>query len=511
MSAVPQLCTSCGVPLADGQQYCLECGTRNGPRRAEVEQLKANAGAGSTPVAPPPAAGAASGLPHWMPNLRLPSLPICGVLLMMFFGSGIALGAYERHSANDALARAANQQIRFLAAAGKAPAPATSPETSEPSAPTPSREKVAKTAPLPATQPTERETEEPEAAEKTTPTSERKPLKALPPVKHVFVIALSDEAYVEGFGPSSNSAYLSKTLLKEGELLTGYYAVAHEELANLVALVSGQGPTLQTAENCPRYEPLAVKATAAHEQLVGTGCVYPASTASLPSELEAKRLAWRAYLQGVNESGAATCPTESSGSYASYRDPFVYLGSVTASPSGCASHLAGLSALAGDLASAGRTPNVSFVIPDLCNDGSATPPASCKGTPAGAKGAESFLRRVVPQITGSAAFKQNGLLVITFDQAPQSGPLGFEATASCCSQPLYPNLPAPEGGVATGGGAVGALLLSPWVKGGATAIEQYNHFSLLKTIDELFGLRAAGYAALRGVAAFAPSLFLSRP
>ena len=47
--------------------------------------------------------------------------------------------------------------------------------------------------------------------------------------------------------------YLSKTLAEKGELLENYYAVTQGDLANEIALLSGQGPTPQTAADCPEY------------------------------------------------------------------------------------------------------------------------------------------------------------------------------------------------------------------------------------------------------------------
>jgi hypothetical protein len=54
---------------------------------------------------------------------------------------------------------------------------------------------------------------------------------------------------------------------------------------------------------------------------------------------------------------------------------------------------------------------------------------------------------------------------------------------------------------------VGALLLSPFIKGGATVQDPYNHFSLLRTIEDLFKLGHLGYAGGREVSSFAPALF----
>jgi hypothetical protein len=121
--------------------------------------------------------------------------------------------------------------------------------------------------------------------------------------------------------------------------------------------------------------------------------------------------------------------------------------------------------------------------------------------------ADSFLGQVVPKILASKAYKDGGLLLITVDQAPASGE--FADSSSCCGQPQFPNLTAaaPTGGTRRGGGQVGALLLSPFVKAAATSQEPFNHFSLLRTIEDLFGLAHLGYAGLPSVSSMPASVF----
>jgi hypothetical protein len=334
----------------------------------------------------------------------------------------------------------------------------------------------------------------------------------------VFVVMLSDEPYASVFGPSSAAPYLSGTLEHKGELLVRYDAVAHEELANEVALLSGQGPTAETAANCPNYTEISGASTGPEEQVLGSGCVYPASTQTLASQLIAKHLTWRAYVQGIDEAGAqagacahpvlgqadpTAVQTSSTGAYATFRNPFVYFGSIVDSPT-CANDDVGLASLKGDLAAVKRTPSFSYIVPDRCHDGNPTP--CTPGAAAGMAPANAFLQEVVPAITGSKAYKESGLLVITVDEAPSSGE--FADSSSCCGQPLFPNAPSKTlAGAPRGGGAVGALLLSPFVKGATTSQEAYNHFSLLRTIEDLFSLNHLGYAGLSAVKAFEPELF----
>jgi hypothetical protein len=329
---------------------------------------------------------------------------------------------------------------------------------------------------------------------------------------------LSDQPYAAVFGPASTAPYLSQTLERKGELLIRYDAVAHEELANEVALLSGQGPTSETAANCPTYTEIASASVGEAEQVLGNGCVYPASTQTLVGQLAAKHLVWRAYVQGIDEAGTqqgacahpalgqadpTAVQTSSTGPYATFRNPLVYFDSVLDSPA-CAADDVGLSSLKQDLADAKRTPSFSYIVPDRCQDGNPTP--CTPGAPSGLAPADTFLKEVVPEITGSKAYKESGLLVITVDEAPSSGE--FADSSSCCAQPLFPNVPSKSpAGVPRGGGAVGALLLSPYVKGATTSQEPYNHFSLLRTIEDLFSLKHLGYADLSAVKSFEPSMF----
>jgi hypothetical protein len=324
---------------------------------------------------------------------------------------------------------------------------------------------------------------------------------ALPHVKHVFVVMLDDEPYAAVFGPSSPAHYLAGTLEKKGTLLVRYYAVAHEQLANGIALLSGQGPTPQTAQNCPTYEDLMPGTVGAEGQVSGHGCVYPAATQTLAGQLAAKHLTWKAYIEGMDEAGA------SAGAGGACAHPASGAADPTSAPidsSACPSDDVGLGQLTSDLASAKSTPSFSYIAPGRCDDGNPTPCAP--GQAGGMASADAFLQKVVPEILRSKGYKEGGLLAITVDEAPSSGE--FADSSSCCGQPSFPNLPAPTGALGpSGGGQVGALLLSPFIKGGSLDQEPYNHFSLLRTVEDLFGLSHLGYAGGKGVNSLAPSIF----
>ena len=151
----------------------------------------------------------------------------------------------------------------------------------------------------------------------------------------------------------------------------------------------------------------------------------------------------------------------------------------------CKANIVALPALEHDLASVATTPNFSFVTPNLCHDGHDRPCAN--GEPGGLESANLFLKRWVPIITGSPAFHDDGLLIITFDEA-----LSLDRNF-CCGQMPEPNARVAADGF-YGGGRIGAVLLSPFIKPGTVSDEAYNHYSLLKSVEDIFGLGHLGYA-----------------
>ena len=153
-----------------------------------------------------------------------------------------------------------------------------------------------------------------------------------------------------------------------------------------------------------------------------------------------------------------------------------------------------------DLAQASSTPNYVFITPDLCGDGHDATCADPK-RPGGLAGIDQFLQQWVPKITSSPAFTQeNGLLAIIFDEAATSD------TSSCCGEIAGPNSPKP-GINGPGGGDTGAVLLSPCITPGTVTKEQYNHYTLLRSIEDLFGLAHLGYAGLSGERSLGSDVF----
>ncbi len=338
------------------------------------------------------------------------------------------------------------------------------------------------------------------------------PLAELPPIRHVFVIVLENQSYDVTFGPRSAAPYLADSLPAAGALLRRYYGIGHNSLDNYVALVSGIAPNPRTQADCPRYEEFRQTGTAPDGQPIGSGCIYPASVLTVANQLEARGLTWKGYMEDMGNNPAREAPrcghpvagtedrterAERGDQYATKHNPFVYFHAVLDTPS-CAMSVAPLTELEGDLQSPAGTPSYAFIVPNLCHDGHDT--RCVDGETGGLVAIDGFLRRWVPAITHSPAYAAGGLLIITFDEA-----LGSDASA-CCGEPTGPNVRLP-GVSGPGGGRTGAVLLSPFIRPGTVSDVPYNHYALLRSVEDAFGLAHLGYAAQPGLASFGADVY----
>ena len=372
---------------------------------------------------------------------------------------------------------------------------------------------------------------------------------SLPPIRHVFIVMLENQAYAQSFGPGSPAHYL-KSLQQQGASVPNYYGTSHMSLGNYLTLISGQAPTQATNFDCEVFSEFVSTGTTADGQAIGKGCVYPAHIQTIANQLESAHLRWRAYMEDMGNNPrreSATCGHPRIGAqdntggatvgdqYATRHNPFVYFHAIIDTPS-CAANVVNLTALAHDLSSVESTPNYVFITPNLCHDGhDGGGSARCAdGQPGGLVSADAFLQTLVPQIVASPAFKNDGLLIITFDEADiaddyenQGSAAGVAGgvAAACCNEPSGPNIAAYNPGpgyrsptgmngpglIGPGGGRIGAVLLSPFIRPGTVTSTAYDHYSLLRSVEDLFGLPRLGYAAQLGLQGFGADIYTMAP
>ncbi|WP_406830544.1 alkaline phosphatase family protein [Pedococcus sp. KACC 23699] len=332
----------------------------------------------------------------------------------------------------------------------------------------------------------------------------------LPPAKHVFVINIENKGYDATWGPASAAPYLSQTLRGKGVLLNTYYGTAHNSQPNYIAQISGQGPNDQMQSDCQIYSSFVGAGTATPGQAVGSGCVFPTSVPNVTDQLKAKGLTWRGYMEDMgtpcrHPALNTVDPTQKAtpgDQYAVRHNPFVYFASVTNSAD-CAANVVDLSQLSTDLMTAGTTRNLTYITPNLCHDGHDSP--CVDGQPGGLASVDAWMKVWVPKIMAAPAFKNDGILVITADESdgPQSD------ASACCGEGPSPNSPLP-GIAGPGGGKIGALVISRYTKPNTWSTTSYNHYSLLASIEDLFGLSRLGYAQTPGLNRFGLDVYNAR-
>ena len=355
------------------------------------------------------------------------------------------------------------------------------------------------------------------------------PLPAGHHVGHVFVIVLENRNFHDAYVANANH-YLGRDLQRKGTLLTQYYGIGHLSNDNYIAMLSGQAPNPMTQSDCQDYVDFQPSPAVldGNGQAVGTGCVYPPNVLTLADQLDAKHLSWRGYMEDMGktpdrEPDRCGAPASSFGTgmqdgtqsataadqYAARHNPFVYFHSVIDDNS-CTRNVLPLPHLGDDLKKVATTPAFSFITPDLCSDGHDQPCAD--GRPGGLKSVDAFLRTWVPRIMSSPAFAKDGLLVITSDESES------QTSESCCGEVAGPNSPDPgiyPTGGGMGGGRVGSLVIGTCVRAGAKDSTPYNHYSLLRSLEDVFGITSGGadgkghlgFAGAAGLKAFGRDVF----
>jgi len=276
-------------------------------------------------------------------------------------------------------------------------------------------------------------------------------------------------------------------------------------------MVSGQAPNPVTQSDCVVFQDFqpAPAVLDGDGQAIGTGCVFPSNVTTLADQLEAAGKSWRGYMEDMGAPcrhpaiGAADDSQEAEvgDQYATRHNPFMYFHSIIDDTASCQQHVVDLSALTADLGATSSTPNLSFITPDLCHDGHDAP--CVDGEPGGLVSADAFLKAWVPKILASPAYRQDGILIITFDEAEPGDPAS--ATACCGEQP-GPNSPSP-GIDGPGGGRTGAVVLSQYTEPGSRNGTPYNHYAMLCSIEDVFGLPHLGKAGAKGLKCFGKDVY----
>lgn len=246
------------------------------------------------------------------------------------------------------------------------------------------------------------------------------------PIQHIFLVVMENKSYSSVWNKSS-TPYITG-LGNSYARATNYSAITHPSLPNYLALVGGSTFGIKT--NCSR-------SVSCH-----TG------SRNLMDNLEARGLSWKAYM----ESMPSGCSLKKTSKYVPRHNPFIYFDNIINDGVRCFGSVVPYRNFSADLASTATTPNFAFITPNLCNDMHDCP----------VKTGDKWLKKNLPAMLNSPACTVDTcLVVLTWDEGGSGSNKVLTIFAGSAAQ-----------------------------TGGVTSANRYNHYSLLRTIETIFGLPA---------------------
>jgi hypothetical protein len=260
----------------------------------------------------------------------------------------------------------------------------------------------------------------------------------VPRLDHVWVFVMGSESYDRIIG--NPAAPYTNQLATTYGVATRYYAVAHPSLPNYLAMIAGSTKGC-TSDACPGG--------------------YPDRT--LAGQLSSRGLSWAGYFEGIPHPGYVGGDR---GGYVRRHNPFAYFAEITSSPS-MKDSIRPLSDLRKDQSD---PPAFSLILPNTRH--------RIQGGSVGE--GDRWLRQHVASLIRSSAFQRGGAIFITWAE----GGKGDEA--GCCLD-----------GVS--GGHVPLIAVLSGGRRGFRATQEYSSYSLLRTVQDSFGLGHLGQSGNRAV------------
>jgi hypothetical protein len=279
--------------------------------------------------------------------------------------------------------------------------------------------------------------------------------------QHVFVIMMENTGYNLLIG-NPNAPWINSAASTYG-LATSYFGVTHPSQPNYIAATAG----IQGADS-DNDETLNVP--------------------NIVDQLESNGKTWTAYMQSLSLCATKLDHLCGNQLYERKHNPFVTFTDVQSNPARMA-NIVDFSRLNTDLA-AGTVSDYVWISPDQCNDmhGRAAPASDpCNFTnnePALIRAGDAFLSQTVGAIMASSAWTGNSVIFIAWDESEftGSGFGGFGDDSGCCDSVAN-----------QGGGHVVTLVISHSNHSAVQSAVSYNHYSVLRTIQDGWRLGCLGF------------------
>jgi hypothetical protein len=320
---------------------------------------------------------------------------------------------------------------------------------------------------------------------------------AVPRYAHIFVIFEENKDYGQIIG-SSDAPTITRLAHEYGNA-TDFFAETHPSEPNYVAFVGGYTYGIRD-DDAYFCKPHDVSPECPDSNKPGY-VNHTIDAPNLATQLEAADLTWKNYLESIPAPGSLVA---SAGQYAAKHSGFINFLSVQRDPHR-AQRLVGFDQFYADLRS-GNVPNFALVIPNVCNEmhgaSGAGTPEDCEYTQLGKliwRG-DRNVEKIAKAIMGSSIWrsKGNAAIVVTFDE---DGSFPIYNYQGCCGND--PRDPANRGG-----GRIPTVVITNHGPRHVSDSTPYSHYSLLRTIEDAFGIHT--YLRRAGAPGVLPMLPLFR-
>lgn len=333
--------------------------------------------------------------------------------------------------------------------------------------------------------------------------------QAMPRYSHIFVIIEENHTTDEIIGNPAAPTFTK--LARTYGFASNFYAIRHPSEPNYISLVGGD--TFRIADDDAVYCVPHLKRWGCEKSDRPGYVDHTIDAPNLAAQLDSAGVSWKGYFEDLPEPGAliyrwpsaqAPVPGKPEGLYGAKHNGFVSFKSVQDDVKRAAK-IVGFDVFEHDVA-AGTLPRFAHIVPNQCNDMHGLHghdvPADCAGKNSAGllRRADRMLDRIVGKIMNSSQWKSadNNAIVVTFDENDDDKP-STHPNGCCGSEANDPANP--------GGGWISTIVITNHGPRHFTDPTPYNHFSLLRTIEDAFGLSAhLGHAAdeNKGVVSMTP-------
>jgi phospholipase C len=284
-------------------------------------------------------------------------------------------------------------------------------------------------------------------------------------IQHVIVVMLENLSYKQVVG-SANAPY-ETSLASQCGIAPAYFGATHTSAANYLAVSAGEFPSA-SPPGCGSVKACADSSNNLYNQLTAAGLTWGGFMESMPS----------------------ACDPSTGGEYKNGHDPIIFYTDIPAAE--CDANDVGVSdltaqsgALWNDLQNQ-ALPSFSWITPSESDDGEGA------GTPAqNEQAADTWLQKFLGTVQQSNSYQSgNTVVLVTYDEGTGAdSKVGEDCTNESLDLPVANGVSAHQDSC-----HVPLFVIYPYTPAGDSDATFFDHYSITKTVEDLFGLPYLAHA-----------------